>query len=110
MNEPSKQPIQNRPSEPEPATCVPAANQVDGEQLRRRVQELEAANNRMREELVAVQAERDHWRSEAFHWVQKEFDREGILTDEEWQRLIAEEKWLPLEAFIEEIEQLAKEP
>jgi hypothetical protein len=89
---------------PELAPPANAGLIAENEQLRQRVRKLEDENARYRQTLAAVEAERDHWRKETYAWVQKVMEREDPLDEEKLRGQIEEESWLPLEAFIDEIE------
>src|SRR5262249_39965404 len=77
--------------------------QAECEELRQRVAELEKERERDRKALQDVEAERNLYQAEALAWAKKEFERQGMMSDEELKRRIDQEDGLPLEAFIDDL-------
>ena len=73
------------------------------ELLRQRVRELEQENDRCRQELATVQAERDLWHKESLRKAILEMDRTDPLTPERLEQMIREETWLPFETIWDEL-------
>jgi hypothetical protein len=82
--------------------------QNECERLRLRVRELETEREADRRRLAELESERDHYRAEAYAWARKEFARKGLPDEEELKRRIQQEDGVPLEAFLGEIERVAK--
>jgi FtsZ-binding cell division protein ZapB len=89
-------------------SCLEAGLQAECERLRQRIAELEAEHERDRHRFVELERERDHYRAEAYSWARREFERDGTLTDEAVKHAIEHEDGVPLEAFLDELERIAK--
>jgi hypothetical protein len=65
---------------------------------------------RLRQENQRLEKERDEYRHMMHQILGQYFDAvHGKLTEDKLLHMIANEKWLPLEDFIDELEQICKE-
>jgi hypothetical protein len=81
----------------EPGTAPPPAD-------------LRAECERLRSEVRRLEKERDKYRRLSYQCLANSMDGLGEeLTDEILLDMIANEKWVPLEDFIDELEQIGKE-
>jgi hypothetical protein len=78
------------------------------ENLRRRVAELEAECARDQRRLAELESERENYKKEACAWARKEFERMGLPSEAELRRAFEEKEGLPLEAFLSELERVAR--
>src|SRR5258707_6095055 len=99
---------QPAPSEQTPQANGPPATEANAEieRLRQALERAEEERDACREALRVAQAEREEYRSTLYAWMKDHLARLGTeLPVEELIRGMREEDGLPLEAFIDEIEQ-----
>jgi hypothetical protein len=100
-----------RSNETAPEQNVPPATGegTEVERLRQALEQAERERDSYREALRAAEAERDDFRRTLYDWVLDHFARQGPeLSEEELLRLMREEKGVPLEEFLAELEQAAE--
>ena len=90
---------------PEPGTAGAEGHSPD-----KAPADLQAECKRLREEVRQLKQERDEYRHQLYQAMAQYFDAVyGELTEEKLLHMIANEKWVPFEDVIRDLEQIAKE-
>lgn len=71
---------------------------------------LQSECDRLRLRVHQLEAERDQYRAEACARARREFEKKALPSEEELRRLLDEQAGVPLEAFVGELERIAKGP
>ena len=94
---------------PQPNGPPETGENAEVERLQQTLERAEQERDALREALKVIQAERDEYRSTLYAWAIDHFTRHGPqFTEEELLRLMSEDPGLPLEEFIDEVEQAAQ--
>jgi hypothetical protein len=72
--------------------------------LRERLRQVEQERDAYRRALDEANLDRKELRRFAMEWAKRGFEATSPQTEEEWRRLIENQKWIPFEDVLKEIE------